>query len=97
MKAHDGYRSRNTWNCVLWLTNDYATYQRLVESAEYAKKRYPVNLRPGGADDPNVAERRIAMGAKHFNDRFHLLGSRTKDGARYTMIAIKAAIAQVLD
>ena len=33
--AYNGWKNRETWNCALWMANDYGLYQTVLTSASF--------------------------------------------------------------
>jgi hypothetical protein len=78
-KEYNGHHCRNCWNVALWIGNDEALYR----AALVCKRTLRPNGKPASA----------ALAARRFVFRVVGFGSRTPDGARYTIKAVASAIA----
>ncbi len=79
-KPYNGHHCWNCWNVSLWIQNDEGLYRHALDCA---RKPRP-NGRPVTASV--AALRFVANNA----------GERTPDGARYTMKAVRAVMAELL-
>lgn len=82
MAEYNGHHCWNCWNVALWIGNDEPLYRAALEC-----KRRP-SLRTGKAPSLHVAACRFIREAVG-------QGARTPDGARYSMTAVKAALAEL--
>jgi hypothetical protein len=82
-KPYNGHHCWNCWNVALWIGNDEGLYRAALECLQRPRKN-------GKAVSATFAAQRFARDVAPPSDR-------TPDGARYTLTAVRSALAGLME
>ena len=81
MPSYNGHHCRNCWNVALWIGNDEPLYRAALE----CKQRPRFSGKPAS----------LRLAALRFLREVVGEGAKTPDGGRYTLSAVRAALADL--
>jgi hypothetical protein len=81
---YNGHKNWTHWNVALWLGNDEGLYRLALDHLARAKRDRAGNGRP--------ADRATSIAARRLYADLGGRGSRTPDGAMYSLVSLRAAL-----
>lgn len=92
-QEYNGHRSWNAWNVSLWIANEEPLYRAALECIKTARQSNARRIERG---KPAATEAQIAGAAARLL-RTSYIGTRTPDGAKYTQLAVKLAMLELME